>query len=152
ASPIRLEARSGVLQIKSASLQGAGTNIRLEGSIPLGGEGQFNISSNSTLDLKLLGGFVAGGNSSGQLAVQLQAHGNRANPQIEGQINISNAAFSSDALPVGVEATNGKIAVHGKHLEIENLTGVAGGGQLSASGSADFGSPPTYNFLVKTTS
>src|SRR5262249_22849787 len=99
-----------------------------------------------------LGGLVAGGNSSGQLAVQLQALGSRSNPEIEGEISISNAAFSSDALPIGIESTNGEITVHGKHLEVKSLTGVAGGGQLSATGGADFGTTPTYGFLLKTTS
>src|SRR5262249_60719774 len=75
-----------------------------------------------------------------------------SNPEIEGQINISSAAFSSDGLPVGIESTNGKITVHGKHLEVESLTGVAGGGQLSASGGADFGATPTYGFSLKATS
>jgi translocation and assembly module TamB len=152
ASPLQLELHSGVLQIKNGELKGSGTELVFSGSVPLLESGQLQVSTHGTLDLKSVASFFPGSTSSGQVTMQLEARGTRQSPQIEGQINIANAAFSSDEMPMGIESTNGTISIRGKHLEIQKLAGVAGGGQMTVSGTADLGAATAYAFVLKTTS
>ena len=152
ASPLQLELHSGVLQIKNGELKGSGTDVIFGGSVPLRENGQLQVSTRGTLDLKSVASFFPGGSSSGQVTMQLEARGTRQSAQIEGQINIANAAFSSDEMPVSIASTNGTISIRGKHLEIQKLSGVAGGGQMTVSGSADLSATTAYGFVLRTTS
>ena len=150
--PLQLELHSGVLQIKNGELKGSGTDVNFGGSVPLLEGGQLQVSTRGTLDLKSVASFFPGSTSSGQVTMKLEARGTRQSPQVEGQIDIVNAAFSSDEMPMGIESTNGTISVRGKHLEIQKLSGVVGGGQMTVSGSADLSAPTAYAFVLKTTS
>ncbi len=55
-----------------------------------------------------------------------------AQPVIDGQVRIENAVYSSDSLPVGIEAMNGDIAISGNRVDITNLTANAGGGTITS--------------------
>jgi translocation and assembly module TamB len=151
-SPLQLELHSGVLQIKNGELKGSGTDVVFGGSVQLQEHGQLQVSTHGALDLKSVASFFPGASSSGQVTMQLEARGTRQSPQIEGQINIANAAFSSDEMPMGIESTNGTISLRGKHLEIQKLSGIAGGGQVTVSGSADLSATTTYGLVLRTTS
>jgi translocation and assembly module TamB len=67
---------------------------------------------------------------------------------MNGTIELANAAYTSDSTPLGLESMNGTISVHGRRVEIEHLTGLAGGGQLAIGGGADLGATPAYAFTL----
>jgi translocation and assembly module TamB len=152
AKPITLEYQSGTLQIRNAELKGNGTDIRVEGSVPVQGTGDMNVTANGTLDLGLLQDWTDGGHSSGQVNIEIQARGKKIQPVIQGRVRIVNAVYTSDDLPAGIESLNGEISVDGNRLQIAKLTGTAGGGTFSVGGSAIYGQNSSFNLALDASS
>jgi translocation and assembly module TamB len=152
ANAITLDYHGSVLQIRNAELKGNGTDIRIDGSVPIEGTGGMNLTANGTLDLGLLQEWTDGGHSSGQLNVELQAKGTKTQPAIQGRARIVNAALTSEDLPVGIESLNGEISIDGQRVQIVNLSGTAGGGTISVGGSAIYGQHSSFNLALDATS
>ena len=140
-----------MLQVDSAELKGNGTVIRVSGSLPVQGAGDMNLAANGTLDLGLLQDWTEGGHSSGQVDVEITAKGKEPEPTIQGRVRIANAVYTSDALPVGIESLNGDISIEGNRLQIANLSGTAGGGTVSVSGSAVYGNNTRFDLALGAT-
>ena len=152
ANAISLDYHGGVLQVRNAELKGSGTDIRIDGSIPVQGIGDMNLAANGTLDLALLQDWTGGGHSSGQVNVELHAKGTTTQPAIQGRVRIVNAALTSDDLPVGIESLDGEVSIDGNRLQIANLSGTAGGGTFSVGGSAIYGQNTHFNLALDATS
>jgi translocation and assembly module TamB len=152
AKPIMLDYHDGVVQVRNAEMKGNGTDIRVDGSVPVQGTGDMNLTANGTVDLGLLQDWTDGGHSSGQVNVELQAKGNKAQPAIQGRVRIVNAVYTSDDLPVGIESLNGEISIDGNRLQIANLSGTAGGGTFSLGGSAIYGPNSSFNLALDASS
>jgi translocation and assembly module TamB len=152
ANNIKLGYHAGVLELASAELKGNGTDIRVNGSYPIRGTADMNLAANGTLDLKLLRDWTDGGHSSGQVNLELSAKGTKSKPVVQGRVLISNAIYTSQDLPVGIESLNGEISIDGNRLQISKLSGTAGGGQLSVGGSAVYGENSSFNLGIEATS
>ena len=127
ANAIVLDYHSGVLRVLNAELKGNGTgDVRVTGSVPIQGTGDMNVTANGTLDLGLLQEWTNGGHSSGQVNVELQAKGKKADPMLQGRVRIVNAFYNTDDLPVGIELLNGDITLDGKRLQIREFVGHRG--------------------------
>jgi translocation and assembly module TamB len=149
-NPLRLEYRQGTITLQKTELKGTGTDLTLQGMMPLRKRtGNFNIDANGGLDLSLLQAFTRNIKSSGRILVQVSGHGNFSNPTVQGDFKIQNAYLSSDAIPVGVEGLNGQINLSGRRLEIAQLTGTAGGGSVSLQGYMAYGARPSFNVALK---
>jgi translocation and assembly module TamB len=147
-NPVTLDYHGGVVQVRNAELKGNGTDIHVEGSVPVQGTGEMNLTANGTLDLGLLQDWTGGGHSSGQVNVEMQAKGSKTHPAIHGRVRIVNAVYTSDDLPVGIESLNGDISVDGNRLQIAKLSGTAGGGTISVAGSAIYGQNSSFSLAL----
>lgn len=149
-NPLRLEYRQGIITLQKTELKGTGTDLTLQGMMPLRSRtGNFSIEANGGLDLSLLQAFTRNLKSSGRILVQVSGHGNFSNPTVQGDFKIENAYLSSDAIPVGIEGLNGQINLSGRRLEIAQLTGTAGGGSVSMQGYMVYGARPSFNVALK---
>jgi translocation and assembly module TamB len=148
-SPARLEYGGGILQVSNAELKGSGTDINIRGSMPIHHPGDMDLAALGTVDLKILQDWTGGGQSSGQVKIQLNARGKLPRPSISGRVQFINAAYLSDALPVGLESMNGEISIDGNRLEISNLSAKAGSGTLKLGGSAVYGQNSTFNVALE---
>jgi translocation and assembly module TamB len=146
--PVTLEYRAGTLQIVNAELKGSGTDINIKGSVPIQQAGNMDLAAQGTVDLAILQDWNSGGQSSGQVKIQLNARGKFAHPDIRGRINFVNAAYLSEALPVGLESMNGEIAIDGNRFDVSNLSAKAGGGTLTLGGSATYGQNANFNLAL----
>ena len=54
-----------------------------------------------------------------------------ANPNVQGQIKIVNAAFAGDSLPLGLQNGNGVLTLTSNRLEIEQFSGKVSGGHIN---------------------
>jgi translocation and assembly module TamB len=151
-SPVTLDYRGGMLQVRNAELKGNGTDFRVEGSVPVQGNGDMNFTARGTVDLGLLQQWTDGGHSSGQVNVELQAKGTKTQPAIQGHVRIVNAVYTSDDLPVGIDSLNGEISIDGNRLQIANLSGTAGGGTISVGGSAIYGKNSSFDLALDASS
>jgi translocation and assembly module TamB len=145
ASAIVLDYHGGILQIRNAEMKGNGTDLRVNGSVPIQSTADMNLAASGTLDLGLLQEWTNGGHSSGQVHLEVQAKGQKSQPDVHGRVRIVNAFYNTDALPVGIDSVNGEISLNGNHLQVENLSGTAGGGTFSVGGSAIYGKNSSFN-------
>jgi translocation and assembly module TamB len=145
---IRLNYRNGIVEIAGAELKGQGTDIRAGGSLPVQGAGNMNVTANGNVDLSILQPWTNGGYSSGQLTIQMRVQGATSKPAIDGRAQIANAAFNSDALPLGVESLNGDVSIAGNRINVSNLSAKAGGGTLTVTGTALYGANSTFNLAL----
>lgn len=97
------------------------------------------------MDLALLQTFNPSVKSSGQVRLQVNGTGNFSSPTMQGRIQVQNATFSSDTFPLSLEGINGQIRLAGNRLDIEQLGGMAGGGNLSASGFLIYGKQMSFS-------
>jgi translocation and assembly module TamB len=143
-APIRMDYRGGVLQVANAELKGQDTDIRLNGSVPLQGKGNMNLTADGNVNLNLLQPWTDGGHSSGNVSVRLRAQGSKTQPAIDGQVKIQNGLFTSDDLPFGIESLNGDMAIVGNRLNISDLSARAGGGTVNVTGTATCGKDSSF--------
>lgn len=148
--PLLLDYRQGTATIQQTELKGSGTDLTLQGVIPVQSESSgFSLAANGALDLSLLQGFTHGIKSSGRVEIHLSGGGDYAKTAVEGQVKIENAYFSSDQSPVGIEQLNGQVNLSNRRLEIAQLKGTVGGGVVSMGGFMIFGSPSNFNFTLQ---
>jgi translocation and assembly module TamB len=86
--------------------------------------------------------------SSGQLQFNIGGTGGRANPNVQGQIKIVNAAFAGDSLPIGMQNGNGVLTLTNNRLEIDSFQGKVSGGTLTASGGVTYRPSIQFNLAV----
>jgi translocation and assembly module TamB len=146
--PLRADYRGGTLSLALTQVQGTGTNLTFGGTIPVSSKAALAISANGSVDLAVLQKFVPSLHSSGQLVIRLNSQGSLFHSGMHGQVQIKDAVFSTDALPVGVEGLNAQINLSGDRADIANLGGSAGGGTVSATGFVTYGREPSFNLAV----
>ena len=152
ASPIRINYQGGVVMLESAELKGQDTDIRLSGTVPVQGGGAMNVVADGSMNLNILQPWTDGGHSSGMVNIQMKAQGPIKQPVIDGRVRIENAIISSDSLPVGIEAMNGDVSISGNRVNINKLSATAGGGTVNVTGTASYGSTPSFNLAMQANS
>jgi translocation and assembly module TamB len=151
--PLRLDYRDGIATVQETELKGTGTDLKLQGVIPVKSSSTaFNLAANGTMDLSLIQGLTRGVKSSGRIDLQVNGRGDLKNPTIQGHVKVANAYFSSDASPVGVEDVNGQLNLSGRRLDVAQLSGRAGGGTVAVQGFLVYGSQSNFNLSVQANS
>ncbi len=152
ASPIRADYANSVLTIQPSQLTGTGTSLRVQGSIPFGGAGAPNLTANGSIDAHIFRIFAPDLRSSGTIAVNVRATGSSSNPQLAGQVRLQDVAFATDAVPLGVDKLNGTFDLDNERVQISDLSGEVGGGQISMGGSVAYRPATQFNIALKASS
>ena len=142
--PLRFDYRNSTVTVQQARLKGSGTDFSIQGAIPVTGQAPVNVSAKGVINASLLQLLSPDTHASGQIQLHLQAQGKITAPAMTGQVQIVNAAFSSDAMPVGFSAINGQMNISGNRIEVQEIKGNAGGGTVSTHGSLTIGTVPTF--------
>ena len=87
-------------------------------------------------------------NSDGSIQFNIDGTGRSANPNVQGQIKIVNAAFAGDSLPVGLQNGNGVLTLTNNRLEIDSFNGKVSGGTLNATGGVTYRPSVQFNLAV----
>lgn len=145
--PLRLDYRGGVATLQQTEFKGTGTDLTLQGVIPIRSTNTaFNITANGGIDLSLLQTVTKGLKSSGRIELALTGRGSDfTHPALQGHLRIDNAYLSTESVPVGIEGVNGVLNISGNRIDIGQLTGTVGGGSLSAQGYMTYGSQASFN-------
>jgi translocation and assembly module TamB len=143
--PLHADYRNGTVTIAPSQIQGTGTNLTFGGTIPLKSQAAYALVADGTVDLGVLQQFVPDVRSSGQMEVHIHSEGRSSHPNMQGQFEIKNAIFTTQALPVGIEGLNAKINLSGNRADIVNFSGTAGGGTISATGFVDLARQSNFN-------
>jgi translocation and assembly module TamB len=148
ANPIEMDYARGVLTVKRAEIRGTGTDLRVDGNIPVASNAPASLTAVGTVDLQIAELLDPDIESSGQLRLNVNSTGTAANPNMQGQIELVNANVAGGNLPLGLANGNGLLRLTSDRITIERLTGNVGGGTLTASGGITY--RPSVQFNVRT--
>jgi translocation and assembly module TamB len=137
-SPIRVDYKNGVVDIRPSSIKGTDTDLEFQGSIPTTGNGPMSLKLLGTVNLELAQLFDPDLRSSGQLRFKIDSNGLASDADIGGQVEIVEANFASPDSPVGLQHGNGVLRLTKDRLNITSFTGQVGGGTLTAQGGVAY--------------
>jgi translocation and assembly module TamB len=149
ASPIRADYSHSVITLQPSEIRGTGTSLRVQGSVPIGGTSVPSLTAEGSIDAQIFRMVSPDLRSSGSIALNIRATGSAASPQVAGQVHLQNIAFTTDAVPLGVDKLNGILDLDSERVQISNLTGQVGGGQISAGGSITYRPSQQFDIAVK---
>jgi translocation and assembly module TamB len=142
--PLRIGYQNGVATIAHARIRGTGTDLSLQGLVPVQSTIPLNVSAKGGIDVELLQLLSPDVHSSGKMEIDLRAGGAITQPQTQGSIRIVNTGLAVEGAPVSVSAMNGELSISGNRLQIDKLDATAGGGTISANGSATYGKETNF--------
>jgi translocation and assembly module TamB len=134
AGPIRADYANNVLTVQRTAIRGTGTDLQFQGTIPLQGAAPVSLLLLGTIDLRLAQLFDPDITSSGQIRFNINSFGHRANPDVQGEVQIVNATFAAGTLPIGLQNGNGTLRLTKDRLDITTFKGSVGGGTVTAKG------------------
>jgi translocation and assembly module TamB len=148
AQPIRLDYKGGVLNLEKTSIRGTGTDLQLQGTIPLASIRPMTVVALGTIDLSIAQILDPDITSSGQLQLNINGAGRGATPEVQGQVRIVNASFAGDSLPLGLQNGNGVLVLTNNRLDIQQFTGNVSGGTLTATGGITYRPRVQFNIAL----
>jgi translocation and assembly module TamB len=134
-SPIHADLSHGVLLLQKTNLRGTDTDVQLEAKVPMDSTARASLLAQGTVNLEIAKLFDPDVTSSGEMRFDINSFGARTNPDVQGQIHITNANFTSNSAPIGLQNGNGTLTLTKDRLNINDFSGTVGGGKIQASGA-----------------
>jgi translocation and assembly module TamB len=148
--PMVVELRSSELVFHETHLTGNQTNVTLGGSIATSPGGRNTLAINGRINLRILNLQSPDIISSGVAVLNVMVGGTYENTRVTGRASVSGASVSIylGDQRVALSNLNGAILFNAKQMQIENLKGTIGGGQISATGGAQLSGLSISQFLL----
>ena len=148
-NPIRADYANSVITLQPAEIRGTDTVLHIQGKVPVGGNAVPTLTAQGSLDARILRILAPDLQSSGTVALDVHASGSAAHPAIRGQVQLTDIALSTSSAPVGVEKLNGKLSLSEDRLQVSELTGQVGGGQVSMGGAITYRPSVQFNLALQ---
>ena len=132
--PIRVRYANSIIALDPTEIAGTDTTLRLEGQLPLEGSAPVTLSGVGAIDMQLLRFFQPDIQSSGKLLLDVHGTGATAHPELKGQLRLQSVSLMTPDAPLGLQNLNGVLDISNDKVDVTQLTGDAGGGQISARG------------------
>jgi translocation and assembly module TamB len=149
ANPIHADYVDSVVTLQPAEIQGTGTSLRLQGSVPIGGTAAPTFVANGSLDASILKIVAPDVQSSGTLTLDVKASGSASSPAIQGQLQLKDLALNTTDAPLGVEKLNGTVDLTNDRVQISKMTAQVGGGEVSVGGSVIYRPELQFNLALQ---
>ncbi len=134
AGPIRAALHNGELRLTQAHITGPETDVAVTGSAQLMGEQALSVTAIGAINMKLAQTFDPEITSSGHVDFNVNAGGTLKQPSFAGALHVTNVALALNDLPNGISKLNGNLVFDQNRLEVKDLVGTTGGGQLKLGG------------------
>ena len=134
ARPIRVDYANSVITLQPGEIQGTDTSLRFQGNVPLQNTAPLTLTAQGDVNLRLLRMLSSDLKSSGSLNINLHGGGSTQHPEVQGDIRLQDVALSTLSVPVGLDKVNGTLTLADNRLQITQLTGQMGGGDITATG------------------
>ncbi len=148
-APLRIDYRNGTLTLDRAELKGTGTDLQLQGYVPISGNGTLRATATGTMDLHIVRLLNPDIESSGQVKLDISAQGAYSRPDIRGAVHIIDGAFQMPDAPLGAEKVNAEFEFQNGRVNIKSFTAQTGGGTVTAQGFATYQPAPQYNVVLE---
>ena len=147
--PIRASFANGVVTLQPGEIKGTDTDVRFQGQMPLAAKGPSTLSVHGAINLALAEVFDPTLSSGGQMQFDINAAGHNPSENVEGEIRIVNASFSTPDAPLGLSNGNGVLTLRRDRLDITQFAGNVGGGTITASGGMAYRPAMSYDIALK---
>lgn len=137
-SPLIVRFSPNEVTFEQTKFTGPGTNIVLGGTLAIGSGGRQSMTADGQLNLRVLNGLSPDAFTSGTAEVAVRVTGTYESPRLNGTASVAGGSVS---LLIGNERwtiTNLKALVRftSNQAQIDTLSGILGGGRISATGGA----------------
>jgi translocation and assembly module TamB len=132
--PLRASLHDGVLHLTQAHITGPETDVAVTGTADLMDDQALAVTGNGGINMQLAQTFDPDITSSGHLEFNVNAGGTLSQPSFSGQVHVSNVALALNDLPNGISKLNGNLVFDQNRLQVQDLVGTTGGGQLKFGG------------------
>jgi len=126
-----------------------GTDVEINGTVGLGGPGNFDLALTGTFNLAVAQSFDSNLRAAGVSTVRIKVTGDLNDPVVRGSMDVKNGTLRYGEFPNGLSGMNGRVNFSGKHVRIDELTAFTGGGRVRLSGNADFEGTARYSFSAE---
>lgn len=140
AEPLRVSLRDGLATLEQVHITGQDTDMHFSGTGQLFGSndpkgGRLDVKGNGGVSVALLHTFDPDVISSGKVQFTIAAGGQVTNPSITGKVELQHVNVALDGIPNGLSDMNGTMVFNEDRLQVQNLIGKTGGGELKLGGS-----------------
>ena len=140
--PLVATMANSVITVESARLVGRSSEIGITGKLLFDRKSALDLRVTGRLDLATVREFSRDFNASGAVTADATVRGPLDAPQVNGRMEIHDAAMDVAGLPNGLSKANGVVLFTGDRATIQNLSGETGGGKIEISGFAGYGGGP----------
>jgi translocation and assembly module TamB len=148
-SPVHADFANSVLTILPAEIRGTDTDLRVQGTVPFSGNASPSLTAQGSVDVTIAKIFSPDTQSSGTVSFDVHASGTAKDPSVNGQLRLQDVGMFYSGAPVGVEKLNGTLDIGKESIQISQLTGRVGGGDISAGGSIVYRPSPHFNLAMQ---
>jgi translocation and assembly module TamB len=143
AEPLRVSLREGVATLEQVHITGQDTDLRFSGTAQLLGStdpkgGKISVKGNGGVSMALLHTIDPDIISSGRMQFTMAVNGQTANPKFSGNVQLEHVNIAMDGVPNGLSDLNGTLVFTEDRLQVQNVIGRTGGGELKLGGSLRF--------------
>ena len=132
--PMRASLTDGVVKLDQLEIDAQDTNLVAGGTADLLGDGGLDLQAHGVINPKLAQSFSPEISASGHIDFNFTAQGALKKPDLEGAVNFTNVNFADQAIPNGISHLNGSMVFNQDRLELRNIVGTTGGGQIQLGG------------------
>ena len=132
--PIRASLREGVLKLDQLEITAEDTNLKAGGTADLFGDGGVDAGVHGGVNLRLAQSFSPLLTSSGRVDFDFTAQGAVKKPDLEGTVKLTDVNLAYQQIPNGISKLNGTLVFNQDRLELHDVAGITGGGQLRLGG------------------
>ena len=138
AGAIKADYKNGVIGLERGTIRGTETELNFEGSIPvIDRSAPMSLVLQGNVNLRIAQLFDPSIRSSGNLRFNINSRGTTAQ-DIDGEIDIVDANYTSGDLPVGLQHGNGVLTLTTDRINIKSFQGTVGGGTVIAQGGVAY--------------
>jgi translocation and assembly module TamB len=137
AEPIHADYKNGIADIQHSAIRGTDTDIQFQGSIPVGVNAPMSLQLHGNVNLQIAQLFDPDIRTSGQVRFNINSNGISAG-KLGGEIDIVDASYASDDMPVGLQHGNGVLTLTTDRINISSFEGTVGGGKVTAQGGVAY--------------
>ena len=133
-APLHASLRAGIVTLDPLRIEGQDTTLTAQGTADILGEGDLDMQAQGSVNVKLAQMFNAEILSTGKIDFNMNAGGSIKEPDLTGQVKLTNVGFSYQEFPSGISQLNGTLTFNQNRLDFKDVTGISGGGQVKLAG------------------
>jgi translocation and assembly module TamB len=147
--PIELSMSNQVITVQHLVLTSEDSRFTASGTADLKGDRPMNLQAKGHINLKLAQTIDPDLTTYGTTEVDLKIDGTMAQPVMTGHMEIAHGGASMIDLPAGLGDVNGSFTFSQNRVEVERLSGRAGGGLVNFTGYITFGRTIGFDLNAK---